>query len=119
MRWIKPARLLAYFGFAAVVCMVLVVLSVGTLSFIALCMSMYLMSMMFPTIFALGVHGLGAQTKQASSYIVMGVGGGAVSPVLMGYIGETNMALGFFVPLVCFLFIAFYGWSQLERKPIQ
>jgi MFS transporter, FHS family, L-fucose permease len=116
MRWIRPARLLAYFGFAAVVCMVLVVLSVGTLSFIALCMSMYLMSMMFPTIFALGVHGLGVQTKQASSYIVMGVGGGAVSPVLMGYIGETNMALGFFVPLVCFLFITYYGWSQVRSK---
>ncbi len=116
MRWIKPARLLAYFSLAAVACMVLVVLSVGTLSFIALCLSMYLMSMMFPTIFALGVHGLGTQTKQASSYIVMGVGGGAVSPVLMGYIGETNMALGFFVPLICFLFIAYYGWSQVRSK---
>jgi len=114
MRWVNPARLLAYFALAAVVCMVLVVLSVGTLSFVALCLSMYLMSMMFPTIFALGVHGLGVQTKQASSYIVMGVGGGAVSPFLMGFIGETNMALGFFVPLACFIFIAFYGWTQLS-----
>jgi len=116
MRWVKPARLLAYFSLAAVVCMVLVVLSVGTISFIALCLSMYLMSMMFPTIFALGVHGLGAQTKQASSYIVMGVGGGAVSPVLMGLIGEKTMALGFFVPLVCFVFIAFYGWTQISTS---
>lgn len=114
MRWVKPARLLAYFAIAAVLCMVLVVMSVGTLSFVALCLSMYLMSMMFPTIFALGVHGLGVKTKQASSYIVMGVGGGAVSPFLMGYIGESNMALGFFVPLVCFLFIAYYGWSQIK-----
>lgn len=114
MRWVKPARLLAYFALAAVVCMILVVLSVGTLSFVALCFSMYLMSMMFPTIFALGVHGLGVQTKQASSYIVMGVGGGAVSPVLMGYLGENNMALGFTVPLLCFLFIAYFGWSQLK-----
>lgn len=116
MRWVRPARLLAYFGFGATVCMVLVVLSAGTLSFVALCVSMYLMSMMFPTIFALGVHGLGAQTKQASSYIVMGVGGGAVSPVLMGYVGETNMALGFLVPLACFLYITYYGWSQVRSK---
>lgn len=116
MRWVKPARLLAIFSVAAVGCMVLVVLSVGTLSFVALCLSMYLMSMMFPTIFALGVHGLGAQTKQASSYIVMGVGGGAVSPVLMGYLGEANMAMGFTVPLLCFMFIAYYGWSQLPTK---
>jgi FHS family L-fucose permease-like MFS transporter len=65
------------------------------------------------------VHGLGVQTKQASSYIVMGVGGGAVSPVLMGYLGENNMALGFTVPLLCFLFIAYYGWSQLKRTPLQ
>jgi len=116
MRWVKPARLLAHFSMAAVICMVMVVFSLGTLSFVALCLSMYLMSMMFPTIFALGVHGLGAQTKQASSYIVMGVGGGAVSPVLMGYIGETNMALGFIVPLLSFIFIAYYGWSQLRAK---
>lgn len=116
MRWVKPARLLAIFSAFAVICMVLVVLSVGTLSFVALCLSMYLMSMMFPTIFALGVHGLGAQTKQASSYIVMGVGGGAVSPVLMGYLGETNMAMGFTVPLLCFMFIAYYGWTQLHTK---
>lgn len=116
MRWVKPARLLALFSTAAVLCMILVVLSVGTLSFVALCLSMYLMSMMFPTIFALGVHGLGAQTKQASSYIVMGVGGGAVSPVLMGYLGETNMAMGFTVPLLCFIFIAYYGWTQLQTK---
>jgi FHS family L-fucose permease-like MFS transporter len=117
MRWIRPASLLALFGVLAVVCMVLVVLSVGTLSFVALCLSMYLMSMMFPTIFALGVHGLGAQTKQASSYIVMGVGGGAVSPVLMGMMGETNMALGFLLPLACFLFIAYFGWLQMRIRP--
>lgn len=115
MRWIKPEKLLAWFAIAASVCMVLVILSVGTLSFVALCLSMYFMSMMFPTIFALGVHGLGAQTKQASSYIVMGVAGGAVSPVLMGLLGETNMAVGFFVPLVCFLFIGYYGWRQTCR----
>jgi FHS family L-fucose permease-like MFS transporter len=117
MRWIRPASLLTLFGVLAVACMVLVVLSVGTLSFVALCLSMYLMSMMFPTIFALGVHGLGTQTKQASSYIVMGVGGGAVSPVLMGMMGETNMALGFLLPLVCFLFIAYFGWSQMRIRP--
>jgi MFS transporter, FHS family, L-fucose permease len=115
MKYMKPERLLALFAAAASVCMALVILSVGTLSFVALCASMYFMSMMFPTIFALGVHGLGAQTKQASSYIVMGVAGGAVSPILMGFIGETNMAMGFFVPLFCFLFIWYYGRQQMRK----
>lgn len=116
MKWIEPARLLALFAAAATVCMVLVVFSLGMISLIALCASIYFMSMMFPTIFALGVHGLGMQTKQASSYIVMGVAGGAVSPVLMGWMGETNMAIGFFIPLFCFLFILFFGWRQSNLK---
>ena len=116
MKWMRPAKLLALFGAAASICMILVVLSLGTISLVALCASIYFMSMMFPTIFALGVHGLGAQTKQASSYIVMGVAGGAVSPILMGWMGETNMAIGFIVPLFCFLFILYYGWIQSRSK---
>jgi FHS family L-fucose permease-like MFS transporter len=64
---------------------------------------------MFPTIFALGVAKMGVHTKKASSYIVMGVAGGAFAPFLMGHIGEQTMAIGFIVPLVCFIFILFYG----------
>ena len=60
---------------------------------------------MFPTIFALGLEGMGVYTKKASSYIVMGVAGGAFSPMLMGYIGEENMALGSIVPLIAFLYL--------------
>ena len=67
------------------------------------------MSIMFPTIFALGVSKMGAYTKRASSYIIMGVAGGAFAPIIMGYIGEQTMAIGFIVPLVCFIFILFYG----------
>ena len=48
-------------------------------------------------------------TKKASSYIVMGVAGGAFSPMLMGYIGEENMALGFIVPLIAFLYILYFA----------
>ena len=63
----------------------------------------------FPTIFALGLEGMGVYTKKASSYIVMGVAGGAFSPMLMGYIGEENMALGFIVPLIAFLYILYFA----------
>jgi len=119
MKWMKAEKLLLLFALLASICMVLVIMSMGMLSLIALCASMYFMSMMFPTIFALGVHGLGAQTKRASSYIVMGVGGGAVSPILMGLLGESNMALGFFVPLMCFLVILFYGWQEVKTRRLR
>ena len=111
MSRIKPGVLLALFGGASVVCMALVMMSLGQISLYALYTSFFFMSMMFPTIFALGVRGLGEQTKKASSYIVMGVGGGAVFPILMGLVGESNMAIGFLLPLLAFVYIMYYGWN--------
>lgn len=109
MKWMAPNHLLTWFAGASVFCMSLVVVSVGTLSLYALYLSFFFMSIMFPTIFALGLEGMGAYTKKASSYIVMGVAGGAFSPMLMGYIGEDNMALGFIVPLCAFLYILYFA----------
>jgi len=112
MKWFQPANLLAWFGGLAAVCMIVVMLSLGQISLYALYLSFFFMSMMYPTIFALGVRGLGAHTKKASSYIVMSTVGGAVFPVLMGYIGEGSIAMGFILPLVGFLFIGGFAWSQ-------
>lgn len=109
MRWLAPKRLLTGFALANAVCMALVVVSVGAVSLYALYLSFFFMSIMFPTIFALGLEGMGESTKKASSYIVMGVAGGAFSPMLMGYIGETDMATGFVVPLVAFLYILYFA----------
>ena len=109
MKWMKPARLLTWFALADAVCMALVVVSIGTISLYALYLSFFFMSIMFPTIFALGLEGMGAYTKKASSYIVMGVAGGAFAPMLMGYIGAENMAIGFVIPLVAFLYILFFA----------
>ena len=109
MGWMSPARLLTWFALADVVCMVLVVMSLGTVSLYALYLSFFFMSIMFPTIFALGLEGMGGYTKKASSYIVMGVAGGAFAPMLMGYIGADNMAAGFVVPLAAFLYILYFA----------
>lgn len=109
MKWLAPGRLLTWYSLLSAVCMALVVVSVGTLSLYALYLSFFFMSIMFPTIFALGLEGMGVYTKKASSYIVMGVAGGAFSPMLMGYIGEENMALGFIVPLIAFLYILYFA----------
>ena len=77
------------------------------------------MSIMFPTIFALGIRGLGEHTKLGSSLIVMSIVGGAIAPPVMGHIADiSSMRIGFAVPLVCFIFIALYGlfWQRLEAS---
>ena len=75
------------------------------------------MSIMFPTIFSLGIYGLGARTKKASSFIVMAIMGGAVMPKFMGHLGDVyGLSHAFIVPGICFLLVAFYAssWSKLS-----
>jgi FHS family L-fucose permease-like MFS transporter len=110
MRIIRPNRLLAFYALANVITMSLVVAGLGWISVIALFSTYFFMSVMFPTIFALGIKGMGPLTKKASSILVMSIVGGAIVPVLMGRIADVStMALGFIIPLVCFAFIVFYG----------
>jgi fucose permease len=101
----------------ALLCLV-VFLKLGWVSVICVFLSYFFMSITFPTIFALGIFGLGARAKRASAFIVMGIVGGALLPKVMGAIADHyDMSRGFIVPLFCFIFIAFYGynWSRLSR----
>ncbi|MCJ7446652.1 MAG: L-fucose:H+ symporter permease [Bacteroidales bacterium] len=110
MRIVRPNRLLAFYALVNVVTMSLVAGGLGWISVIALFSTYFFMSVMFPTIFALGIKGLGPLTKKASSLLVMSIVGGALIPVIMGRIADVStMALGFIVPLVCFAFIVYYG----------
>ena len=110
MKWIKPNRMIAAYALVNIVAMVIVIANLGWISIIALFVTYFCMSVMFPTIFALGIKGLGTQTKQASSYLVMAIVGGAICPIFMGYIADTcSMQLGFIVPLICFVTIFFFG----------
>lgn len=110
MRIVRPNRLLAVYAVANVIMMALVVAGLGWISVVALFSTYFFMSVMFPTIFALGIKDLGPLTKKASSFLVMAIVGGAIIPLLMGYIADVStMALGFIVPLVCFVFIVYYG----------
>jgi FHS family L-fucose permease-like MFS transporter len=119
LRVFKAHKTLAVYALLNVVMMLLVVLPLGWASVLALFASNLLMSIMFPTIFSLGLVGLGEQTKKASSFIVMSIGGGAVFPVLNGWIsGKYGLATGFIVPLICFGAVAAYAlaWEGLEKK---
>ena len=91
----------------------------GMLGMYAMFGTFFFMSVMFPTIFALGIRGLGDYTKLGSSLIVMSIVGGAIAAPLMGHIADiSSMRLGFVLPMICFGFIALYGafWQKLEDK---
>lgn len=110
-------RALAAYGFMNVILMLVITLKFGWFSAVALFLSFFFMSIMFPTIFALGIHGLGQKSKLASSFIVMAIMGGALLPKLMGWVGDRyNMSVGFAVPLLCFAGVAIYGslWRKLS-----
>ena len=77
------------------------------------------MSIMFPTIFALGIHGLGNETKIGSSLLVMSIVGGAIFPYIMGAVIDIygdNIQIGYSVPLVCFLVIIYFGMFGYKVK---
>jgi len=117
MRLVKPNKLLAVYAVVNVIMMALVVAGLGWISVIALFSTYFFMSVMFPTIFALGIKDLGPLTKKASSFLVMAIVGGALIPLLMGYIADVStMAMGFIIPLACFAFIVYYGLSGYKIK---
>lgn len=105
----KPQHILSFYAVVCTVSMILVILTLGKVSLYALYVSFFFMSIMFPTIYALGLVNMGTHTKRAASFLTMAVAGGAFSPIIMGALGEENMAIGFFIPLACFLFILYYG----------
>ena len=110
MRVFEPTKLLSIY--ALMCCLLLPVVSIraGWISLIALYGVFFFMSVMFPTIFALGIKDLGPKTKKASSFIVMSIVGGAIFPPVMGLIADKfNMSVGFFAPIPLFAFILYYG----------
>ena len=115
---LKPHRVLATYAVINVA-LTAAVMSGGALGLYALFGTFFFMSVMFPTIFALGIRGLGDYTKLGSSLIVMSIVGGAIAPTYMGHIADVHsMRVGMVVPLVCFAFIAIYGalWQMLEAR---
>ena len=97
-----------------------VMLKLGWISVAAVFGTFFFMSIGFPTIFALGIHGLGSQAKKrASAFIVMSITGGALMPKLMGHLGDVyNMSISFLMPMCCFLLIALYSfsWGKLSQS---
>ncbi|QPH40128.1 sugar MFS transporter [Pedobacter endophyticus] len=110
MTFISPNKLLATFAAGNVLMCLIVAQDLGWISFIALLMINFFFSIMFPTIFTLGIKNLGKRTQQASSFISMGVVGGAVLPFLMGLVAVHDVATAYYLPIVCYAVIFLFAW---------
>ena len=111
MNYVQPRLVLLVCAILTFVATLIVVVCSGTLSLIAF-FALYLgESIMFPTIFSLALRDAGTKTKLASSLLIMTIVGGAVAPVIMGYIADTTgcMAIAFLIPLVCYGVIGGYA----------
>jgi MFS transporter, FHS family, L-fucose permease len=112
MRKIAPNKLLMVYALINVVLCALVILNKEWLSVYALMTVFFFESIMFPTIFALGIKDTGHNTKKASSFLIMSIVGGALMPYVMGKLAENySTATSYVVPLGCFVVVAWYGWK--------
>ena len=110
MRFVKGEKVLTTCATGAFICMAAVILLPGTIGWYFLLLCFLCESIMFPTIFSLSLRHIGTHTKQASSYLIMSIVGGAIAPMLMGFIADhVSMAVGFIVPLVCFAEILWFA----------
>ena len=108
---IAPNKLLWLFALLNILMCLIVAQNLGTVSFVALIMINFFFSIMFPTIFSLGLKDLGKSTEQASSFIVMGVVGGGLFPFLMGWVADKNVATAYYLPIICYLVIFLFGFT--------
>jgi FHS family L-fucose permease-like MFS transporter len=117
MKRFSPAALLAGFAAGGLVCAVTVFLATGMFAIWAVALLGFFHSIMFPTIFALSLRGLGPYTKIASSFLVMAIIGGAILPALMGLISDaSNIQTAFLVPLACYVAILCFALTKDSAK---
>jgi len=111
MRYVKPSKLLSVYSLINIILLVLALFTKGHVAVYAVMAVPFFMSIMFPTIFALGIKDLGEETKMASSFIVMSIIGGAFAPLLMGLISDKTGSIQFayIVPLLCFISVLYFG----------
>lgn len=120
MKYIKPGKLMGIYAIMNILLISVAVTFPGWVGVWSIFLSSFFMSLMFPTIFALGIKGLGANTKIAGSIIVMAIIGGGVFTPLMGLIAATSMAHAMLIPLGCYCVITLYAfwWSVPRNLPL-
>jgi MFS transporter, FHS family, L-fucose permease len=120
MRYIQPAKLLSIYAVINIALLAIAVTTKGNLAVYAVMASPFFMSIMFPTIFALGIKELGEETKLAAAFLVMSIIGGGLAPIAMGFISDRtgSMQIAYVVPLFCFFFVLYYGLKGYKIKTL-
>ncbi|RKR84365.1 FHS family L-fucose permease-like MFS transporter [Mucilaginibacter gracilis] len=119
LQFIKSHKLLSIYAVVAALLCAVAILGKG--SYVVYCLGAigFFMSIMFPTIFALGIDGIGDDTKPGSSWLIMSIVGGAVVPYLMATVIDLNgdnIQIGYIIPLICFIVILYFGVSGYKIK---
>jgi FHS family L-fucose permease-like MFS transporter len=116
MKFIAPNKLLAAFSLGSIIACIIVAQGWGWLSYGALFSINFFFSIMFPTIFSLGLKNLGKHTQQASSFISMGVVGGAFFPLIMGTVANHDVAKAYYLPIICYFVIFLFAAKFYKVK---
>ena len=121
MRYIAPHVLMGIYGLINIALLAIGIEFPGWLGLWAIFATSFFMSVMYPTIFALGIHGLGRNTKIGGSLIVMAIVGGGVMTPLMGLASEWShsIALAYLVPLLGYVGVTLYAFFGSEIRPTQ
>ena len=119
MKFVRAELLLVIYSVICVVLCVFAMTTAGIVALISVTGVAFFMSIMFPTIFSLGIKDLGSDTKYGSSLIIMSIVGGAVLPLAMGFISDlSNIQVGYVVPMACFVVVLLFGMTGHKVKKI-
>jgi FHS family L-fucose permease-like MFS transporter len=117
MRWIQAQKMLVYLGFLGVALMLVSMFTTGQVAIASLVLCGLANSVMYPTVFALGIAELGPMTSKGSGVITIGNVGGAVIPVLFGWLADRiGIQYAFVLPIICYIYVAYYGFSGYKTE---
>ena len=117
IRTINPGKALALNAMCAVLLVIATILGSGYAAMGTILLVGLFNSIMFPTIFSLALHGLGKHTGQGSGILCAAIVGGAILPVLQGMFADRyGVQQAFFVPVLCYVYIAWFGWRSCPQQ---
>jgi MFS transporter, FHS family, L-fucose permease len=120
IRFIPAPKLLAMYSVINMGLLLIAVFTHGKIPVYALMGVEFFMSIMFPTIFSLGIRGLGSKTKEGSSLIIMSIVGGAVFPVIMGRVSDlSSIQTAYLVPACCFIIVLLFALKNIDVEKLK
>ena len=120
MKYVAPPRLLALYSILNFLLLIVAVVTHGKFSVYLLIGVEFFMSIMFPTIFSLSIRGLGSRTKEGSSWVIMAIVGGAIFPVIMGWVSDmTSIQTAYLVPAFCFLVVFYFALKNFSVEKLK